>query len=84
MFADLIEKLMSKGKHLFAIKFVSEFDMTDKFPPVPILKAYVMESKRLAKKISEEGNNSKKAAVICHSLTARHSILNETLSLLLS
>ncbi|XP_050369946.1 truncated FRIGIDA-like protein 1 [Argentina anserina] len=59
---DLIQKLMSKGKHLFAIKFISEFDMTDMFPPVPILKAYVKESKRLAKKISEEGNNSKRAA----------------------
>lgn len=64
MFAVLIQKLMSKGKHLLAIKFISEFDMTDKFPPVPILKAYVKESKRLAKKVSEEGNNSKKAAVI--------------------
>ncbi|KAL6205390.1 hypothetical protein ACLB2K_022650 [Fragaria x ananassa] len=58
----LIQKLMSKGKHLLAIKFISEFDMTDKFPPVPILKAYVKESKRLAKKVSEERNNSKKAA----------------------
>ncbi|PRQ32096.1 hypothetical protein RchiOBHm_Chr5g0042571 [Rosa chinensis] len=60
--ADLIQKLMSNGKHLLAIKFISEFDMTDKFPPVPILKAYVKESKRLAKKVCEEGNNSKKAA----------------------
>lgn len=59
---DLIQKLVSKGKHLLAVKFISEFDVTDKFPPVPLLKAYVKESKRLAKKVCEEGNNSKKAA----------------------
>lgn len=64
VFTDLIQKLVSKGKHLLAVKFISEFDVTDKFPPVPLLKAYVKESKKLAKKVCEEGNNSKKAAVI--------------------
>ncbi|KAB2606070.1 FRIGIDA-like protein 2 [Pyrus ussuriensis x Pyrus communis] len=59
--ADLIQKLVSKGKHLLAVKFISEFGLTDKFPPVPILKSYVKESKKLAKKVCKDGNNSRQS-----------------------
>ncbi|KAH0987348.1 hypothetical protein GBA52_014525 [Prunus armeniaca] len=59
--ADLIQKLVSKGKHLLAVKFISEFDLTDKFPPVPLLKSYLKESKKLAKKVCKDGNNSRKS-----------------------
>lgn len=63
MLADLIQKLVSKGKHLLAVKFISEFGLTDKFPPVPILKSYVKESKKLAKKVCKDGNNSRQSMV---------------------
>ncbi|CAN6557734.1 unnamed protein product [Malus baccata var. baccata] len=52
---DLIQKLVSKGKHLLAVKFISEFGLTNKFPPVPILKSYIKESKKLAKKVCKDG-----------------------------
>ncbi|KAM1873489.1 hypothetical protein ACFX13_007317 [Malus domestica] len=52
---DLIQKLVSKGKHLLAVKFISEFGLTNKFPPVPILKSYIKESKSLAKKVCKDG-----------------------------
>lgn len=62
--ADLIPKLLSRGKQLLAVKFVFEFQLTDKFPPVPLLKAYLKESKKVAKKVCREGKNSLKALVI--------------------
>ncbi|KAL5548552.1 hypothetical protein UlMin_003783 [Ulmus minor] len=58
---DLIQKLITKGKHLLAVKFSLEFKQTDKFPPVPLLKTFVEESKSLSKKVCVEGNNSLKS-----------------------
>lgn len=58
---DLVHKLVSKGKQLLAIKFSFEFELTDKFPPVPLLKDYVKESKNIAKKVCKEGRNSLKS-----------------------
>lgn len=63
-FADLIQKLISKGKQLLAIKFVFEFMLTEKFPPVPLLKAYLKDVKNLAKKVRKDGNESRMALVI--------------------
>ncbi|XP_062077651.1 FRIGIDA-like protein 1 [Humulus lupulus] len=58
---DLIHKLVKKGKQLLAIKFIFEYELTDKFPPVPLLKDYVKESKKIAKKVCKEGKNSLKS-----------------------
>ncbi|KAB1199109.1 FRIGIDA-like protein 2 [Morella rubra] len=58
---DLIQKLISKGKQLLAIKFVFEFMLTEKFPPVPLLKAYLKDVKNLAKKVRKDGNESRMA-----------------------
>lgn len=63
-FADLIHKLIGRGKQLLAVKFVFEFQLTDKFPPVPLLKSYLKESKNLAKKVCREGKHSLKSLVI--------------------
>lgn len=60
---DLIHKLVSKGKQILAIKFIFEFELTDKFPPIPLLKAYVKETKKIAKKVCKEGKNSLKSQV---------------------
>lgn len=56
-FADLVQKLVEKGKHVLAVKYVYEFDLADKIPPVPILKAGVEEAKKLAKRLSQEGKS---------------------------
>ncbi|WOL12638.1 hypothetical protein Cni_G21405 [Canna indica] len=42
---DLVELLVSKGRQIDAVHFVHTFQLTDRFPPVPLLKAYLKESK---------------------------------------
>lgn len=59
--ADLIQKLLNKGKTILAIKFIFEFKMTEKFPPVSLLKAYLKDSKKAKKKVSKDGKNSRMA-----------------------
>ncbi|KAG8386047.1 hypothetical protein BUALT_Bualt03G0108400 [Buddleja alternifolia] len=54
----VIQRLIGKGKQLLALKFILEFEVTDEFPPVPLLKAYVMDSKKLAQKVRKSGKNS--------------------------
>ncbi|XP_030541434.1 truncated FRIGIDA-like protein 1 [Rhodamnia argentea] len=58
---DLIEKLISKRKYTQAVKFIFDFELTQKFPPLPLLKFFVNESKKLARKVSKDGNNSRKS-----------------------
>lgn len=56
--ADLIQKLIDSGKQFLAVKFIFEFGLVDKFQPVPLLKAHLKESKRLTKKVCQDGKNS--------------------------
>ncbi|XP_057485156.1 truncated FRIGIDA-like protein 1 [Actinidia eriantha] len=56
--SDVILKLISKGKQLLAVRFIFEFELTDKFPPVPLLKEYVMESKKFGKNDCKGGKSS--------------------------
>lgn len=61
MVAGIIEKLVSKGNQIIALKFIYEFEMTEQFPPVPLLVEYVKESKSLVQKIRMSGDiNSQK------------------------
>ncbi|KAF5203170.1 Frigida-like protein [Thalictrum thalictroides] len=53
-----IQTLSNKGKQIDAIKFTYAFEMVDKFPPVPLLKAYLNESKKVAQEVLKKGNNS--------------------------
>ncbi|KAL1347644.1 hypothetical protein HN51_023697 [Arachis hypogaea] len=53
----LVQKLIDKGKHILAVKYVFEFNLTDKIQPVPILEAYLSESQKLARRLSEEGKS---------------------------
>lgn len=52
-----MQKLIDKGKYTLAVKYVFEFNLADKIPPVPILKACVDETKKLAKRLSQEGKS---------------------------
>jgi len=61
--ADLIQKLNSKGRQLDAVKFIYAFNIVDKFPPVPLLKAYITESKKEAKEVRKKRNNPLQAQV---------------------
>ncbi|KAK7299965.1 hypothetical protein RJT34_10796 [Clitoria ternatea] len=51
----LVQKLIEKGKHILAVKYVFQFNLADRIPPVPILQAHVNESQKLAKRLSQEG-----------------------------
>ncbi|BAT88541.1 FRIGIDA-like protein [Vigna angularis] len=55
---DIVQKLIDKDKHIPAVKYILEFNLADKIPPVPILEAAVDEAKKLGRKLSEEGNSS--------------------------
>lgn len=61
---DVVQRLISKDKQILAVKFIFEFELTDEFPPVPLLKAHVMDSKRSAQKIRRSGKNSRQSLVI--------------------
>ncbi|XP_054798682.1 FRIGIDA-like protein 1 [Prosopis cineraria] len=54
---DVVQKLVDKGKHVLAVKYVFEFNLADKIPPVPILKACVDEANKLAKRLRQEGKS---------------------------
>ncbi|XP_039118259.1 FRIGIDA-like protein 4a [Dioscorea cayenensis subsp. rotundata] len=51
---DMIEELINKGQHLDAINFAYEAGLQDKFPPIPLLKSFLKDSKKTASSISEE------------------------------
>ncbi|XP_042490512.1 truncated FRIGIDA-like protein 1 [Macadamia integrifolia] len=55
---DFIQKLTSKGKHLEAVKFIFAFELAGKFPPVPLLKTHVKQSKKIGQEIRQKGNYS--------------------------
>ncbi|CAL9080180.1 Frigida-like protein [Musa troglodytarum] len=53
---DIIEELISNGHQLDAINFAYEAGLQDKFPPVPLLKSFLKDSKK-ATLTSEDRNN---------------------------
>lgn len=63
VFADIIEELISKGQQVDAVHFTFEAGLVDKFPPVPLLKAFLKDSKKAATNILEDRNNSGRAVV---------------------
>ncbi|XP_058113262.1 FRIGIDA-like protein 2, partial [Magnolia sinica] len=58
---DLIRKLISNGKQLDAVNYAYAFDVVGEFPPVPLLKAYLKESKKVAQEVRKRGNGSLQA-----------------------
>ncbi|PIA44917.1 hypothetical protein AQUCO_01700471v1 [Aquilegia coerulea] len=59
--ADMIEELINKGQHVDAVHFTFEVGLVNKFPPVPLLKAYLKDSRKVATSILEDHNNSGRA-----------------------
>ncbi|OMP04273.1 Frigida-like protein [Corchorus olitorius] len=58
---DLIQKLIDGGKQLLAVRIIFEVGLAEKFPPVPLLKDYLNETKKLAKQVCVDGKNSLKS-----------------------
>ncbi|KAG0483701.1 hypothetical protein HPP92_011785 [Vanilla planifolia] len=59
---EIIDELISKGQPLDAIHFAYESGLHEKYPPVPLLKAYLRDAKKTAALIPEDGNNSCQSA----------------------
>lgn len=63
---DMIEELISKGQQLDAVHFTYEVGLVDKFPPVPLLKAYLRDAKKAAASIMEDSSNTGRTTVSTH------------------
>lgn len=61
--ADMIEELVSRGQQLDAVHFTYEVGLVNKFPPVPLLKAFLKDAKKAAASILEDPDNTGRAAV---------------------
>ncbi|KAL5541564.1 hypothetical protein UlMin_009274 [Ulmus minor] len=61
---DMIEELIGRGQQLDAVHFTYEVGLVDKFPPVPLLKAFLKDAKKAAASILEDPNNTGRAAYL--------------------
>ncbi|XP_015898325.3 FRIGIDA-like protein 4a [Ziziphus jujuba] len=55
---DIVDELVKSGKEIEAIYFASESGLTERFPPISLLKSYLRKSKKNATTILKNGNNS--------------------------
>lgn len=55
---EIIKELISRGQQLDAVHFSYEVGLVDRFPPVPLLKAYLRDAKKAAVSILEDPNNA--------------------------
>lgn len=58
---DIIAELVKSGKEIEAVYFASESGLTEKFPPVSLLKSHLRNSKRNSTTISKNGKYSNSA-----------------------
>ncbi|GMY27407.1 FRIGIDA-like protein 4a [Fagus crenata] len=58
---DMIEELISRGQQLDAVHFTYEVGLVDKFPPVPLLKAFLKDARKAAASILDDPNNPGRA-----------------------
>ncbi|CAL5413350.1 unnamed protein product [Camellia sinensis] len=55
---NMIEELISRGQQVDAVHFTFEVGLENKFPPVPLLRAFLKDAKKAATAILEDHNNS--------------------------
>lgn len=58
---DIIDELLKSGKEIEAVYFASESGLTEKFPPVSLLKSHLRNSKKNSTTILKNGNYSNSA-----------------------
>lgn len=59
----MIKELIGRGQQLDAVHFTYEVGLVNKFPPVPLLKAFLKDARKAAASILEDPNNPGRAAV---------------------
>lgn len=62
----MIEELISRGQQVDAVHFTFEVGLEDRFPPVPLLKAFLKDARKAADSILDDPNNSGRAAVLIY------------------
>lgn len=67
----IVEILVSSGKQIEAVNFSHAFGLVDKFPPVPLLKAYLKD----AKKTSQGKSGISQNEVIAKELSALRAVI---------
>ncbi|XP_008356210.3 FRIGIDA-like protein 5 [Malus domestica] len=50
---DLIQRLIEKKLFIEAVRWICMFELTDKFPPVPLLEEFVENTKRFCRKVGK-------------------------------
>ncbi|XP_028758191.1 FRIGIDA-like protein 4a [Neltuma alba] len=58
---DIIDELVKNGKEVEAVYFASESGLTERFPPINLLKSYLRNFKKNATTLSKSGNHSQAA-----------------------
>lgn len=61
--SDFVQHLISEKKQLAAVRFIYAFELVDKFPPVPLLKAHLNHVKKVARVPFKKGKSSLKVQV---------------------
>jgi hypothetical protein len=51
---DVVEKLISNQKNFEAVQFVYAFGLVEKFPPIPLLKAYLEDKKKESEELVQK------------------------------
>jgi len=64
IYADIIDELISSGKEIEAVYFASESGLTERFPPINLLKSYHRNYKKNVTTTSKKGN-SNHATTVC-------------------
>lgn len=64
IYADIIDELISSGKEIEAVYFASESGLTERFPPINLLKSYHRNYKKNVTTTSRKGNNNH-ATTVC-------------------
>lgn len=68
---DFIRRLIERGEHLSAIKYVYAFELVNIFSPFCILEDYIKKNKEETEKICERGQNSPESRDIASKLEKR-------------
>ncbi|KAI9195471.1 hypothetical protein LWI28_015178 [Acer negundo] len=61
---EMIEEMISKGLQVNAVHHICELGLVDKFPPVPLLKAFLKNERQAVISIFEDPNNADRAAYL--------------------
>lgn len=62
----MIEELISRGQQVDAVHFTHEVGLVDKYPPVPLLKAFLNDAKKAAASLLEDPTNTGRAAYLAN------------------